>query len=142
MKLFKSLWFKILNTVAYLKNCNLGSDGITHFEKLRGDKPDLLHLRIVGSLAWVHIPKKNRRKLDEQSWQGIFVGYERINRYRIYNPRTGTINVYRNVKINEKNLYDKSSVSLWELADDDCSPSDDFLFADPNKFDEDTNKSL
>ena len=80
MKLLKSLWFEILNTVAYLKNRNLGSDGITHFEKLRGDKPDLLHLRIVCSLAWVHIPKKNRRKLDEQSWQGIFVGYERINR--------------------------------------------------------------
>ncbi len=47
----------------------------------------------------------------------------------------------RDVKIDEKNLYDKFSVSLWELADDDWSPSDDFLFADPNEFDEDTNKS-
>ena len=45
------------------------------------------------------------------------------------------------VRIYEKNLYDKFSVSLWELADDDWSFSDDFLFVDPNKFDEDTNKS-
>ncbi len=75
MKLFKSLWFKILNTVTYLKNCSQGSDGITPFEKIRGDKPDLQHLRIVGSHAWVHILIKKRRKLDEQSWQGIFVRY-------------------------------------------------------------------
>ncbi len=140
MKPLKSLWFKILNTVAYLKNCSPGSDGITPFEKLQGDKPDLRHLRIVGLRAWVHIPKTKRRKLDERSWQGIFVGYEGQNQYRICNPRTGTVHVYRNVKIDEKNLYDKSSVSPWELADDDCSPSDDLLFADPNKFDADTNK--
>ena len=75
MKLSKSLWFKIMNTVAYLKNCSPGSDGITPFEKLRGDKPDLRHLRIVGSRARVHILKKKRRNLDEQSCQGIFVGY-------------------------------------------------------------------
>ncbi len=142
MKLLKSLWFEILNTVAYLKNRSQGSDGITSFEKLKEDKPDLRHLRIFGSRAWVHIPKKKRRKLDKRFWQGIFVGYEGKNQYRIYNPRTGTVNVYRDVKIDEKNLYDMSSVSQWELANDDLSPNDDLLFADPNKFDEDTNKSL
>ncbi len=47
----------------------------------------------------------------------------------------------RDVKIDKKSLYDKSSVSQWELADNDWSPSDDFLFVDWNKFDEDTNKS-
>ncbi len=31
-------------------------------------------------------------------------------------------------------------MSLWELADDDWSSSDDFLFADLNEFDKDTNK--
>ncbi len=40
MKLLKSLLFKILNTVAYLKNRSPGSDGKTPFEKLRGDKLD------------------------------------------------------------------------------------------------------
>ncbi len=69
------------------------------------------------------------------------MGYEGKNRYRIYNPRTGTVHLNRDIKIDEKNLYDKSSVSRWELVDDDWSPSDDLSFADPNKFDEDTNKS-
>ncbi len=68
--------------------------------------------------------------------------YEGKNQYRIYNPRTGTVHVYKDVKIDEKNLYDKSSVSPWKLADDDWSPNDDLLFADPNEFDKDTNKSL
>ncbi len=104
MKLPKSLLFKILKTVAYLKNRSQCSDGINPFEKLRGNKPNLRHLGIVDSRAWVHIPKKKRRKLDEQSWQGIFVGYEEKNQYRIYNPRIGMVHAYRDVKIDEKNL--------------------------------------
>ncbi len=49
--------------------------------------------------------------------------------------------MYMDVKIDEKNLYNTFSLSPWELADDVWSPSDDFLFADPNEFDEYTNKS-
>ncbi len=70
------------------------------------------------------------------------MGYERKNQYKIDNSCTGTVHVYRDVKIDERNLYDKSSLSPWELTDDDWSPSDDLLFADPNEFDKDTNKSL
>ena len=67
MKLPKSLWLEILKTVAYLKNRSPGIDGITPFEHLKGEKPKLRHLKIVGSRAWVHIPKEKRRKLDERS---------------------------------------------------------------------------
>ena len=134
MKLPKSLWLEILKTVAYLKNRSPGIDGITPFEHLKGEKPNLRHLKIVGSRAWVHIPKEKRRKLDERSWQGIFVGYEGKNQYRIYNPRTGKVHVARDVKIDEYNLYDKSATNPWELADEDWSSSDDAVFADPNKF--------
>ncbi len=93
-----------MNTVSYLKNRSQGSDGITPFEKLQEDKLDLRLLRIFDPQAWVHIPKKKKRKLDEQSRQDIFVGYEGKNQYKIYNPRTGTVHVYRNFKIDEKNL--------------------------------------
>lgn len=58
----------------------------------------------------------------------------------IYNPCIETVNVNGDVKIDEKNLYNKSFLSLWELADDDWSSSYDILFADPNKFDKDTPK--
>ncbi len=83
MKLPQSLWFKILNTIEYLKNSSQGSDDITPFKKLRGEKPDLRHLRIVSSRAWVHILKKKKKNLDERSWQSICVGYKEKNQYRI-----------------------------------------------------------
>ena len=86
MKLSKSFWLGILKTVAYLKNPSPGINGIILFEHFKGEKPNLRHLKIVGSYAWVHIPKEKKRKLDEKSWQGIFVGYEAKNQHRIYNP--------------------------------------------------------
>ncbi len=43
-KIPKSLWLEILKTVAYLKNWSLGIDGITTFEHLKGEKPNLCHL--------------------------------------------------------------------------------------------------
>ncbi len=111
MKLPKSLRFKILNTITYLKNCSLGSDGITLFEKFQEEKPDLRHFRIVGSPAWIHIPKAKRKKLDEWSWQDIFVRLEGKNQYKRYNSHTGIVNVNREVKIDEKNFFNKSSLS-------------------------------
>ena len=86
MKLSKSLWLETLITVAYFKNRSPSIDGITPFEHFKGEKPNLRHLKIVGSCVWVHIPKEKRRKLDERSWQEIFVGYEGKNQYQIYNP--------------------------------------------------------
>ncbi len=142
MKLPKSLWLEILKTVAYLKNRSPGIDGITPFEHLKGEKPNLRHLKIVGSRAWVHIPKEKRRKLDERSWQGIFVGYEGKNQYRIYNPRTGKVHVARDVKIDEYNLYDKSATNPWELADEYWSSNDDAEFADPHEFEEELDGQL
>ena len=41
-----------------------------------GQKPDISHLRVFGCLAWVHILKKRRHKLQPKSRAMIFVGYE------------------------------------------------------------------
>ena len=142
MKPPKSLWLAILKTFASLKNRSLGIDGITPFEHLKGEKPNQRHLKIVGSSAWVHIAKEKRRKLDERSWQEIFVGYEGKNQYRIYNPRTGKVHGARDVKINEYNLYYKSATNYWELEDQDSSSNDDPEFADPNKFEEELDSQL
>ena len=45
------------------------------------------HLRAFGCTAYVHIPKEKRKKLDQTSWKGILLGYnKRI--YLIWNPAT------------------------------------------------------
>ena len=41
-----------------------------------GQKPNISHLRVFGCLAWVHILKKRRHKLQPKSRAMIFVGYE------------------------------------------------------------------
>ena len=41
-----------------------------------GQKPNISHLRVFGCLAWVHILKKRRHKLEPKSRAMIFVGYE------------------------------------------------------------------
>ena len=41
-----------------------------------GQKPNISHLRVFGCLAWVHILKKRRHKLQPKSKAMIFIGYE------------------------------------------------------------------
>ena len=40
-----------------------------------GKKPKVIHLKIVGFLVHVHIPKEKRTKLDPSGKKAIFVGY-------------------------------------------------------------------
>ncbi len=136
MRLLKSLWGEILKTVAYPKNRSSSRKGVTPYERANEEKPNLKHLRIVGSRAWVHVPEKLRKKLNDRAWQGIFVGYEGRNLYRIYHPLTGKIHKTRDVDIDEGLLYDKSEVNSWEFADAEWENSNDSLFADPLEFDE------
>ena len=114
MKLLKFFWLETFKTVTYFKNYNLGIDGITPYEHLKGKKPKLRHLKIVSSYAWVNIPKKKRKKLDKRIWQWIFVGYKGKNQYRIYNPSTRKIYLAQDMKIDEYNLYDKTATNSWE----------------------------
>ncbi len=51
MELPKSLWRKILKTVAYLKNRSPSQKGVTLYERANEEKPNLKHLGIVGSRA-------------------------------------------------------------------------------------------
>ena len=137
MKLPRALWAEILKAVVYLKNRSPANDGVTPYERLHGIKPDLAHLRVLGSRAWVHIPKESRKKLDDRSWQGIHVGYEATNQFRIYDPKTGKVHVVRDVAIDENRLYDRTDVADHELYDEDWEPTDDSLFADPTEDEDD-----
>ena len=112
MKPFKFFWLEILKTVVYFKNCSPSIDGITSFEHLKGEKPNLRYLKIVGSCTWVHIPKEKRWKLDEKSWQRIFVRYKGKNQYRIHNHWIGKVYVAQDVRIDEYNFYDKLATNL------------------------------
>ena len=60
------------------------------------------HLRVFGSIAYVHILKEKRRKLDAKAEKCILVGYlDEQKGYKCYNPRTKQVRVSRDVVFDE-----------------------------------------
>jgi hypothetical protein len=52
----------------------------TPWELFYGSKPDVSMLRVFGSTAYVHVPQEKRKKLDQVSQRGVFVGYQEITK--------------------------------------------------------------
>ena len=89
---------------------------ITPEEAWSGRKPNLQHLRIFGSIAYVHIPKQKRHKLDAKSSPFVFVGYdENTKGYRVYNPLTNKVQIARDVCFAENEVHDCSNTQDEEL---------------------------
>uniref|UniRef100_T1IK03 DUF4219 domain-containing protein n=1 Tax=Strigamia maritima TaxID=126957 RepID=T1IK03_STRMM len=67
----------------------------------------LAHLKIPGSLAYVHIPKPSRSdKLESRAWKGVMVGYAMGTRgFRIWDPISGDVYESKHVKFDEMRLY-------------------------------------
>ena len=67
-----------------------------------GTKRNLRHLRVFGSIAYVHVPKEKRRKLDAKAEKCILVSYSDEQKgYKCYNPRTKQARVSRDVVVDE-----------------------------------------
>ena len=93
-----------------------GVHDITPHEKFFGKKPDLSHVRIFGSIAYVHIPDATRQKLDPKSEKCILVGYSLEQKgYKCYNPITRKARTSRDV------VFDKSA--SWYAPEKPSSPS-------------------
>ncbi|KXJ62412.1 hypothetical protein RP20_CCG010927 [Aedes albopictus] len=75
-KMPNKYWAEAINTACYLQNM-LPSSAVskTPFEMWTSKKPDVNHLRLFGSQAYVWIPKEKRSKLDPKSMKMTFVGY-------------------------------------------------------------------
>nr|GEU67695.1 retrovirus-related Pol polyprotein from transposon TNT 1-94 [Tanacetum cinerariifolium] len=64
-------------------------------EAWNGLKPTVSHLRVFGSIAYVHVPSQRRLKLDDRSEKHVFVGYDKQSKcykeYKRYDflPMTG-----------------------------------------------------
>ncbi|KMQ86359.1 copia protein, partial [Lasius niger] len=70
-------------------------------------KPDLSHIRIFGSDAYVHIPKVQRKKWDPKSRKLMLVGYhQESTNYRLFDPATNKIITAKDVIINENSIQD------------------------------------
>ena len=88
-----SYWAEAVNTACYLYNISPHSGNdykvpLTQFFKHSKTTPnyipDLSHIRPFGCLAFVHVPKELRKKLDDKAKIGIMLGYQAGSKsYRI-----------------------------------------------------------
>ena len=73
-----------VKTAVYIQN-RIG-DKVSAHELYFGTKWNLRHLRVFGSIAYVHVPKEKRRKLDTKAEKCILVGYsDEQEDYKFYN---------------------------------------------------------
>ncbi|MCO5571578.1 hypothetical protein L7F22_025322 [Adiantum nelumboides] len=109
----RSYWAEACNTAVYIQNCSPthALQDMTPFQAYYGRKPTVSHFRVFGCLAFVHIPKEKRQKLDFKSRKLLFLGYSaESDAYRLYDPDTRTTTVSRDV------VFDESFITSAEGA--------------------------
>ena len=75
-------------------------------EKWRGKKISLGHLRIFGSISYVHIDAEKRDKLDAKAQRCVFIGYgSNYFGYRFWIEEGRRIIRSRDATFNEDELY-------------------------------------
>jgi transposase InsO family protein len=99
-----SWWTELLETVVYLKLRAPASilQKKTPYEIIYGKPPSLLHLRRIGSCAWVLIPKEHRAKLGPRSSECRLLGYCEPNQYKLYEIHSGKTVFSRDVEFDER----------------------------------------
>jgi len=91
---------------------------LTPFQMVHVRKPNLSHLKIVGSLAYVLIKSKRdrpaRAKLRDKAIMGWLVGFSATNIYKVWIPHLNRVIISRDVQIDEKVMYDPALVTVPE----------------------------
>ena len=103
-----SLWAEAVATAVYLRNRvpNKRTGNKTPHELWFGKKPDVQHLRVFGSPAFVKVPESQRSKFDSKSCKLMFVGYDE--------------NTDKIVSVYDKESRSIDRVSDVKVVDTDC----------------------
>lgn len=103
-RLPRFLWDEVARAVNYVQN-RLPCRALhlqTPEEAFSGIKPNISHLRVIGCLAFCHIPRKKRTKLDNKAIPTLCLGYDDQSKaYRCYDPASRKILISRDVVFDE-----------------------------------------
>jgi hypothetical protein len=122
-KLPRRYWGEALEMAVYLYNRTpYKSLGLkTPFEAKTGQKPDISHLKIFGSLAYWIVDKP--KKLDPRGRPYYLVRYVAPNIFRLLKPKEGKITISRDVKVHEGSYYKHVKEIISEYPDlEDLTP--------------------
>ena len=105
------IWIEAARMKVYVHNIlshsSLGFK--TPEEMFTGKKPKVSHLKIFGFPVYVHIPKKERTKLNPSGKKGILFGcYEVSKPFRIYIPGFHHMDISRDVTFDEEATLKRS----------------------------------
>ena len=81
-KMPKFFWVEAVNTAIYLQNqlSTKALNNITPYEAWTSCKLKVKHLRIFGSVCYIHVPQEKRTKLDKQADVHILVSYSVVTK--------------------------------------------------------------
>src|SRR3954469_16406153 len=103
-KLSYDFWAEAVNTATYIRNRCISKaldNNITPEELWSGNKPNIRHLRIFGSTAYVLI-KDHQHKFHPKAKKCLFLGYESNSKaYRLWCQDENRIIISRDVKFDE-----------------------------------------
>jgi transposase InsO family protein len=98
------LWTELVNTATYLINISptRSNNGNTPDQLYYQTLPRVDHLRIFGSICYLHVLKESRSKLESKTKQCIFLGYDDQSKaYRVYDP------IHKRIYISQDIIFDE-----------------------------------
>lgn len=107
----REFWVEAMMTATKIRNIisHAVHPETTPFEMLFKRKPNLEHMKIFGCECYAHVPKANRRKLDDTGVKCRFLGYSNDQKgYRLLSIESGKIINSRSVTFVEKKCQSKS----------------------------------
>ena len=119
----RSLWAEACNCAVYVLN-RIHSraspeENKTPFELWFGKKPNLSHLRIFGSDAYVHVPDCKRTKFEPKSTKCHLVGYcEAQKAFRLWDSVEKKVTISRDVIFHELTVEPTEAPSFSPTAQD------------------------
>ena len=97
-------WEFAVSTAAYIRNRSphRSNSYVSPFERLMGYAPETAYFKVFGCLAYRHIHKDHRRKLDPKAEKLVFVGYDdKTKGYRLWNGATHRVVISSDVIFEE-----------------------------------------
>lgn len=122
------LWPEAISTACYVLNRIIlqPSERISSYEKWFGRMPQVKHLKVFGSQAYLNMPKEKRHKFDPKSRKVIFVGYDGDStNYRLWDNKTRKIYISSDVDFNENYDVTKQNTDSFSIDFNDVFGADE-----------------
>ena len=115
----KNLWTEVVSHATFLINRSptRANSGTTPEAKYSSKVPDISTLKIFGCLAYVHVPKDARKKLDSKTHTCKFLGIDSNSKtFRLFDSQIGKVIINRDVVFDESHVNFKSSNPSYDTA--------------------------